>query len=108
MELGGLGRSIGIWGSADGTDREFVSEFAGNATRRLFSLRTDETGRVAVHYLLAAVACDYVSGEPVADDDVIAARWVALDDIASGTLDLHPGVQDVAEMALRRLRDRNR
>ena len=33
---------IGIWGSSDGADREFVSEFAGHGTRRLFSLRTAE------------------------------------------------------------------
>ena len=36
---------VGVWGSADGTDREFISEFAGNGTRRLFSLRTADRNR---------------------------------------------------------------
>lgn len=32
-------------------------------------------GSVRFHYLLAAVLCDYVSGDPVAADDVSDARW---------------------------------
>ena len=46
-------------------------------------------------------------GAPIADDDIIAARWVPTAEIANGALDLHPGVQDVLAIALRRLRDRS-
>lgn len=38
-------------------------------------LRRDASGQVVSHYLLTAVACRYVSGEPVAADDARDARW---------------------------------
>ncbi len=37
-------------------------------------LRHDPDGTPAIHYLLAAVLCDYVSNSPQPDDDVIATR----------------------------------
>lgn len=45
---------VGIWGSSGPTDREFVSEFEGNGTRRLFSLRTAATNEAmfAAHVTL--------------------------------------------------------
>lgn len=71
-------------------------------------LRHDADGRPSVHYLLAAVLCDYVDGTPVADDDIVDARWVALDVIAKGGLPMSDRVHDIADMARRRLRDRTR
>lgn len=59
-------------------------------------------GRVTSHYLLAAVACDYVSGIPKADDDIVDARWVSLADVQAGALPFHDDVQDVLDIALRR------
>jgi len=67
-------------------------------------LRQTDTGETSLHYLLAAVLCEYISGDPVADDDIIAARWVRLEDIAQARLPLHDGVQLVTDLARRRLR----
>ena len=52
-----------------------------------------EDGRIAYHYLLAAVLCEYRSGEPVAADDALDARWVAPDEMAA--LPLTPNVDRV-------------
>ncbi|WP_298971937.1 NUDIX hydrolase [uncultured Roseobacter sp.] len=41
----------------------------------------DEDGGVRFHFLLAAVLCDYLSGEPVAEDDVSEARWWKIEDV---------------------------
>ena len=71
-----------------------VLRFAGDGAERA----------VTVHYLLAAVLCAYQSGTPVADDDIVAAEWVTLEEIAAGERDLHDGVQEVLESALLRLR----
>ncbi|MEX0283048.1 MAG: NUDIX hydrolase [Paracoccaceae bacterium] len=67
-------------------------------------LRFDGAGQPVVHYLLAAVLCEYVEGTPVADDDVEYAMWVPFETITGDTLALHADVQRVAELARRRLR----
>jgi mutator protein MutT len=43
----------------------------------------DPAGALQFHFLLAVVLCDYVSGTPVAADDVSDAGWIALADVAS-------------------------
>lgn len=57
-------------------------------------------GSVAVHYLLAAVLCDYVGGTAQAADDVSDAQWFDCDAIRSGTLRMSDRVAEVMEMAL--------
>lgn len=57
----------------------------------------DETGQVQVHYLLAGVVCDFVSGTPVAGDDASAAAWVPFADVAK--LDCSADVQRVIDLA---------
>ena len=42
-----------------------------------------DDGEIAHHFLLAAVLCRYVSGTPIASDDVSDARWFAIDAIAA-------------------------
>lgn len=42
-------------------------------------IEKDETGAIQFHFLIAAVLCDYVSGEPTAHDDVSEARWWMVD-----------------------------
>lgn len=42
-------------------------------------------GAVQYHFLLAAVAADWLSGEPQADDDARAARWFTVADLAAVT-----------------------
>jgi 8-oxo-dGTP diphosphatase len=46
-------------------------------------IRRDERGALAAHYLLAVFLGRWVSGEPKAGDDVTAARFVAIDTVAS-------------------------
>ena len=43
----------------------------------------DKAGVLEFHYLLAVVLCDYVSGTPVAADDVTDAGWFPLPAIAA-------------------------
>ncbi|MHA6263346.1 NUDIX hydrolase [Arenibacterium sp. CAU 1754] len=66
-------------------------------------LRHDPDGTAQVHYLLAAVLCDYVSGTPQAADDVADARWMPCDLVRDGTLPMSARVIDVMELALRQV-----
>lgn len=60
-------------------------------------IQRDETGALRFHFLLAAVLCRYVSGTPVADDDVSEAAWVPLNDVAG--LATSDAVQEVIDLA---------
>ncbi|WP_299151512.1 NUDIX hydrolase [uncultured Tateyamaria sp.] len=44
-------------------------------------IESDDTGVVKFHFLLAAVLCEYVCGEPIAQDDVSEARWWPVADV---------------------------
>ncbi len=66
-------------------------------------LRTDEHGQVTTHYLLVGVACTYVSGTPIAADDVSDAQWFSIDEIRANTLPMSARVIDLMELALTRL-----
>lgn len=44
-------------------------------------IRHDATGALQFHFLLAVVICDYISGTPVAADDVSDAGWFTQDAI---------------------------
>jgi len=59
----------------------------------------DECGFITFHFLLAAVLCKYISGEPKADDDVSEAAWVAVDDVLFGKLRCSEHVDDVIRLA---------
>lgn len=64
-----------------------LSEETGVTARPLRYLKNidviinSDDGAVRFHFLLAAVLCDYVSGEPVANEDASAAEWVPVQDI---------------------------
>ena len=57
----------------------------------------DKDGVVAHHFLLAAVLCRYVSGSPVASDDVSDAAWIAIARVA--TLDRSEHVAEMIDLA---------
>ena len=59
----------------------------------------DKHGFITFHFLLAAVLCKYISGEPQADDDVSEAAWVAVDDVLLGKLRCSEHVDDVIRLA---------
>lgn len=62
-------------------------------------IRHGADGACAVHYLLAAVRCEYRSGRPVAADDVTEAAWIPVDRILAGDLDMSDRVADVVRLA---------
>ena len=57
----------------------------------------DDNGRLRHHFILVAVQCRWIEGEPLASDDALDARWVAFDDLKGAGLALS---RDVAEVAL--------
>lgn len=62
---------------------------------------TREQGAVRFHFLLAAVLCDYLDGEPCAQDDVSDAQWHSTAAVLEGTLACSQHVDDVLARALR-------
>lgn len=65
-------------------------------------LRRDRFGAVQVHYLLAAVLCDYVTGTPLAADDVLDAGWVRFEQVRAGQLRMSERVAPLLELAIAR------
>lgn len=65
-------------------------------------LRHDTQGAVQVHYLLAAVLCDFVSGTPMAADDVKDAAWFPIETVRGNTLAMSERVVPVMELAVLR------
>lgn len=61
----------------------------------------DGTGQVRRHFLMVAVLCGWVAGEPVAADDALEARWVPLAELEQGVHDLCADVAEVARLAVR-------
>ncbi len=57
----------------------------------------DQRGRVRWHYVLFAVLCDYVSGEPFPGSDAANARFLPLKDL--GEYELTPSARDALERA---------
>lgn len=62
----------------------------------------DDAGVLTAHFLLAAVLCEYHSGTPVANDDALDAKWIAIDDLRAGQYHLSDSVLDVLDLALAR------
>ncbi len=58
-------------------------------------IRHDGDGKVQYHFLLAAVVCDYVGGEPVANDDVSDAMWFSLKEVLGGKVNCSEHVAEV-------------
>ncbi len=59
----------------------------------------DAEGKIAHHFLLVAVLCEYISGEPNAGDDVNDAKWQPLADIMSNAILCSKNVDVVINMA---------
>jgi 8-oxo-dGTP diphosphatase len=58
-----------------------------------------EDGAITQHYILIAVLCRWLSGEPVAADDALDAGWFALDDIQPERLPMSADVDVIAKRA---------
>lgn len=78
VELGETGLEAAIRELREETGVEArASRYLGN-----LDVIVRDGGAVAWHYLLVAVLCDWVSGEPVAADDAEDARWVGPEGLA--------------------------
>lgn len=62
-------------------------------------------GSLRFHFLLAAVLCDYISGEPVAADDALDADWWPVEEVLAGKLPLSVNVPELLALAIRRYSD---
>lgn len=105
----------GLWGFPGGhvdvgetalvaAARELQEETSviGRPTRYLTNVDViihDDSGGVRFHFLLAAVSCDYVSGEPMADDDASDAQWVPVSAVLAGQIACSQHVDAVVTLA---------
>jgi 8-oxo-dGTP diphosphatase len=58
-----------------------------------------EDGGLRQHYILIAVRCRWLSGEPMAGDDALEARWFPIDDLDPRTLPMSADVDVIARRA---------
>lgn len=58
-----------------------------------------DDGTLRYHYVLVAVLCEWLDGDPVAGDDALEARWIPMDALHSGALALSRDVAKVAAQA---------
>lgn len=59
----------------------------------------DEGGRLRGHFVLIAVLCQWLRGEPTAGDDAMEARWFRLEELEDAGLALSLNVAEVARQA---------
>ena len=59
----------------------------------------DPSGAVHQHYILIAVHCRWISGEPVAGDDALEAGWFPVTDLEPGRLAMSADVDAIARRA---------
>jgi len=88
----------------DATRRELLEETAVHAEPQdvvttLDVLVRDPDGQVRQHYILIAVQCRWVSGEPLAGDDALEARWVPVEDLDPAVLPMSADVDVIARRA---------
>nr|WP_244627383.1 NUDIX domain-containing protein [Microvirga tunisiensis] len=84
--------------------RELLEETAVHAEARdvlttLDVLVRDVGGNVRQHYILIAVQCRWISGEPVAGDDALEARWFPIAELDPDTLAMSVDVDVIARRA---------
>lgn len=68
-------------------------------------LHHNPDGSLRIHYLLAAVQCAYISGTPLAADDVTDAAWIPIKDARANRLAMSDQVAGIMDMALTRTPD---
>lgn len=80
-ETGVHGEAIQVFAAVDAFDRS-------------------KTGKLRQHFVLIVVLCKWMSGEPVAGDDALEAKWFYLDELDDADLALSLDVVKVARQAM--------
>jgi 8-oxo-dGTP diphosphatase len=62
-------------------------------------LGRDPSGAMQQHFILIAVRCRWISGEPVAGDDALEAGWFAIAELGGGKIALSADVEVIARRA---------
>jgi len=63
-------------------------------------IEKDDSGNTRFHFLLAAVLCDFHSGEPIAQDDVTDATWWRVEDVIAGKVACSEHVDHVVKLGI--------
>ncbi|WP_293775867.1 NUDIX hydrolase [uncultured Oxalicibacterium sp.] len=107
---------VGMWGFPGGK-MDFGETMAQAAVRELCeetgvvaeaqgvltvldSLHKDEAGNLTHHFVITAIACTWIAGDPVAADDAAIAEWVPFVELCDGQRELIFAVDRVARMAM--------
>ncbi len=74
-------------------EREILEETgvvirAGEPLFAFDAIEQDEEGRIRYHYVIVDLEAEYISGEPVPDDDALDARWISAAELR--TLPVNP------------------
>lgn len=73
---------------------------ASDVITTLDALAQDESGRLRLHYVLIAVQCRWLAGEPVAADDALEAGWFPVADLDPAVMPMSMDVDVIARRAL--------
>ena len=70
----------------EAAEREILEETgitirAGKPVYTFDSIQRDGDGKIRFHYVIVDLGVDYISGNPIAGDDAIEARWVTEQEI---------------------------
>jgi len=88
----------------DGVEREILEECglrvrAGELLGVADLIHQDDEGRIRYHYVLIDLAAEYLSGEPQASSDALAARWVPFAELP--TLEMPDRLRSLLERVVR-------
>ncbi len=70
----------------EAAEREILEETgitirAGQPVYTFDAIERDDAGKIRFHYVIIDLGADYISGDPIAGDDALEARWVTAQEI---------------------------